>query len=103
MPQSLLAPPRVPKVKCCTSRPRCKRCPLRMLAEGSLPEGYAVKKRRLVDPAGQPVKKGKKSASAKKLKRASLAAAAIRATPGKKSSAKAKKSKKGKNRLGQAA
>jgi hypothetical protein len=73
-----------------------------MLAEGSLPEGYAVKKRRLVDPAGEPVKKGKKSASAKKLRRAALATAALRATSGKKS-AKAKKSKKGKDRLSHAA
>ena len=25
-----------PKKKCCTSKPRCKRCPIRMLAEGRL-------------------------------------------------------------------
>jgi hypothetical protein len=41
-----------------------------MLAEGSLPTGYAVKKRRLVDPVGKPVKKGKKSPSAKQLRKA---------------------------------
>jgi hypothetical protein len=25
-----------PKKKCCKSKPRCKRCPIRMLAEGRL-------------------------------------------------------------------
>ncbi len=39
---------RKPKKKCCVSKPRCTRCPLRMLAEGTLPDGYTVKKRRLV-------------------------------------------------------
>ena len=38
----------MPKKKCCQDRPRCKRCPLRALAEGTLPPGYTVKKRRLV-------------------------------------------------------
>ncbi len=38
----------MPKNKCCEDRPRCKRCPLRALAEGTLPPGYTVKKRRLV-------------------------------------------------------
>jgi len=28
-------PPR-PKNKCCSDRPRCKRCPIRLLAEGNL-------------------------------------------------------------------
>lgn len=45
-----------PKKKCCVSKPQCRRCPLRMLADGTLPEGYTVKKRRLVkvgDSAGQ--------------------------------------------------
>ena len=37
-----------PKKKCCVSKPRCRRCPLRMLAEGTLPAGYTVKKRKLV-------------------------------------------------------
>jgi hypothetical protein len=36
------------KKKCCVDKPRCKRCPLRALAEGTLPSGYTVKKRRLV-------------------------------------------------------
>lgn len=39
---------RKPKKSCCLSRPRCNRCPVRMLAEGRLPEGYAVKRRKLV-------------------------------------------------------
>lgn len=47
-----------PKKKCCVSKKRCKRCPIRMLKEGTLPEGYTVKKRKLVK-----VSKGKKSAS----------------------------------------
>jgi hypothetical protein len=37
-----------PKPVCCVSKDRCKRCPIRMLKEGTLPEGYAVKKRKLV-------------------------------------------------------
>ena len=37
----------MPKKKCCQDKPRCKRCPLRALAEGTLPPGYTVKKRRL--------------------------------------------------------
>lgn len=40
--------PAKPKKECCTSKPKCKRCPLRMLAEGTLPTGYTVKKRKLV-------------------------------------------------------
>lgn len=40
-----------PKKKCCESRPRCTRCPLRMLADGTLPEGYTVKKSKLVRTA----------------------------------------------------
>jgi hypothetical protein len=39
---------RVPKIKCCVSKSRCSRCPIRMLKEGTLPEGYTVKKRKLV-------------------------------------------------------
>ena len=38
----------MPKKKCCTSKPKCKRCPLRMLSEGTLPDGYTVRKRKLV-------------------------------------------------------
>ena len=39
---------KLPKKKCCESRDRCNRCPLRMLKEGTLPSGYTVHKRRLV-------------------------------------------------------
>ena len=38
----------MPKKKCCLDKPRCGRCPLRALAEGTLPPGYTVKKRQLV-------------------------------------------------------
>ena len=38
----------LPKQKCCVSKDRCKRCPIRMLKEGTLPEGYTVRKRKLV-------------------------------------------------------
>ena len=38
----------MPKKKCCSSKPACKRCPIQMLAKGKLPEGYTVKKRKLV-------------------------------------------------------
>jgi hypothetical protein len=37
-----------PKQKCCVSKPRCQRCPIRMLKAGTLPTGYTVKKRKLV-------------------------------------------------------
>ena len=39
---------RQPKKECCISKPKCGRCPLRMLAEGTLPDGYTVKRRKLV-------------------------------------------------------
>ncbi len=39
---------RLPKKECCVSRTKCTRCPLRMLQEGTLPEGYTVRKRTLV-------------------------------------------------------
>jgi hypothetical protein len=39
---------RRPKKACCVSKPRCKRCPVRMLKAGTLPAGYTVKKRKLV-------------------------------------------------------
>jgi hypothetical protein len=38
----------MPKKKCCVTKPRCKLCPIRMLAEGNLPKGYSVKKLKLV-------------------------------------------------------
>jgi len=37
-----------PKSKCCVSKSRCTRCPIRMLKEGTLPDGYTVKKRKLI-------------------------------------------------------
>lgn len=39
---------KLPKKKCCLDSPRCNRCPIRMLKEGTLPPGYTVKKRQLV-------------------------------------------------------
>jgi hypothetical protein len=50
--------PKGPKKKCCSDKPKCKRCPLRMLADGTLPIGYTVKKRKLVKTGP---KKGKKA------------------------------------------
>jgi hypothetical protein len=41
-------PAKLPKSKCCVSKDRCKRCPIRMLQEGTMPPGYTVKKRKLV-------------------------------------------------------
>lgn len=54
---------KLPKKKCCESKTRCGRCPLRMLKEGTLPEGYTVHKRRLVRIEDRPASK-KKSAAA---------------------------------------
>jgi hypothetical protein len=39
---------KLPKKECCVSKAKCNRCPLRMLKEGTLPDGYTVKKRKLV-------------------------------------------------------
>ncbi len=50
---------RLPKSKCCVSKDRCKRCPIRMLKEGTLPDGLTVKKRRLVTVNGKKVSKKK--------------------------------------------
>ena len=50
---------KLPKTECCVSKSKCGRCPLRMLKEGSLPEGYTVKRRRLVTLDGQKVSKKK--------------------------------------------
>ena len=55
---------RLPKKKCCESKPRCGRCPLRMLKEGTIPEGYTVHKRKLVkveDKADRQLEKSGKS------------------------------------------
>jgi len=51
--------PKPPKLKCCVSRSKCGRCPLRMLKEGTLPEGYTVKRRELVRVDGKKVSKKK--------------------------------------------
>lgn len=39
---------KLPKSKCCVSKSRCTRCPIRMLKDGTLPQGYTVQKRKLV-------------------------------------------------------
>ncbi|MCY7394558.1 MAG: hypothetical protein LH468_00160 [Nocardioides sp.] len=44
---------KLPKTECCVSRSKCGRCPLRMLREGTLPDGYTVKKRKLVRVDGR--------------------------------------------------
>jgi hypothetical protein len=50
---------KLPKTKCCDSRTKCGRCPLRMLKEGTLPRGYTVKHRQLVRLDGKKVTKKK--------------------------------------------
>jgi hypothetical protein len=45
---SCLPQKKLPKKKCCVSKDKCRRCPLLMLKLGTLPEGYTVKKRKLV-------------------------------------------------------
>ena len=50
---------KLPKTKCCESRKKCGRCPLRMLKEGTLPSGYTVKRRQLVRLDGKKVTKKK--------------------------------------------
>lgn len=52
----------LPKSKCCISKDRCKRCPIRMLKEGTLPDGYTVKKRKLIKVEAKK-KSGKKKLS----------------------------------------
>lgn len=60
---------RLPKKKCCESKTRCDRCPLRMLKEGTLPPGYTVHKRKLVT-----VDEVARRSSAKRAKKAGQAA-----------------------------
>jgi len=50
---------KLPKSKCCVSKDRCRRCPIRMLKEGTLPDGLTVKKRQLVTADGRKVTKKK--------------------------------------------
>ncbi|MCH1868852.1 hypothetical protein [Nocardioides sp. CFH 31398] len=58
---------KLPKVKCCVSKDKCGRCPLRMLKEGTLPEEYAVKRRRLVHAdSAKPVTKDELKRAGKK-------------------------------------
>lgn len=44
------------------SKDRCKRCPIRMLKEGTLPSGFTVKKRKLVKVDKKTAKKLAKAA-----------------------------------------
>lgn len=59
---------KLPKKKCCVSKIRCDRCPIRLLKEGSLPPGYGVHKRELVrlGPDGRPVSKKSSQKAGKK-------------------------------------
>lgn len=50
---------KLPKTECCVSSSKCGRCPLRMLKEGTLPDGYTVKKRKLVRVDGKKLTKKK--------------------------------------------
>ena len=60
---------KLPKKKCCESKSRCNRCPLRMLKEGTLPQGYTVHKRKLVT-----VEKAARVQAEKRAKKAGKAA-----------------------------
>jgi hypothetical protein len=51
-----------PKSKCCVSKSRCTNCPIRMLKEGTLPDGYTVKKRKLIKVDKKTAKKLAKAA-----------------------------------------
>jgi hypothetical protein len=55
---------KLPKSKCCVSKTRCKRCPIRMLKEGTLPDGYTVQKRKLVKVDAKKSAKKKLAAAA---------------------------------------
>lgn len=78
---STVKAPKPPKSKCCVSKKRCGSCPIRMLKEGTLPEGYGVRKRVLVkvDPdAPEIVRKGKGKAKARKKAKSAKRAARLR-------------------------
>jgi hypothetical protein len=47
----------LPKTECCGSKDRCRRCPILMLKQGTLPEGMSVKHRKLVGPNGKRITK----------------------------------------------
>lgn len=55
---------KLPKTECCESRKKCDRCPLRMLKEGTLPDGLTVKRRKLVTLDGKKVTKKQLSKAA---------------------------------------
>jgi len=55
---------KMPKSKCCVSKSRCKRCPIRMLKEGTLPDGYTVQRRKLVKVDAKKSAKKKLAAAA---------------------------------------
>jgi len=59
---------KAPKKTCCTSKPRCQRCPIRMLAEGRLDPDHA---RKIFSKA-----RNKKALKQAKLKKAKLTQAA---------------------------
>lgn len=75
-----------PKTTCCLSRSRCRRCPIRMLKAGTLPDGYTVKQRKLVKTGGGETtidkkrdakkKSGKKAKKSARKERKRLAAVA---------------------------
>ncbi len=73
-----------PKKKCCTSKPRCTRCPIRLLNEGQLPPGFTVRRRKLVKVKGavpdvmvsDQVKRKKNKKKAKRAKAAKVDLAA---------------------------
>ena len=48
---------KLPKTECCVSKKRCDRCPIQMLKDGTLPDGFTVKKRKLVRNDGGKVSK----------------------------------------------
>jgi hypothetical protein len=75
----------LPKTKCCVSKTRCDRCPIRLLKEGALPDGYGVRKRKLVKVEATGKKAGHKLGKVKK----SELVAAVRAQ-GKKKAGKKK-------------
>lgn len=58
---------KLPKTKCCESKKRCTRCPIRMLKDGDLPDGYTVKHRKLVRTDGKKVDKKKLAKKVKKV------------------------------------
>ncbi len=57
---------KLPKVECCVSKSKCGRCPLRMLKEGTLPDGYTVKQRK---PSGSTARRSPEEACEGRLNR----------------------------------